>query len=173
MLTTTAYIRNDENQFILVKDLHGHYKNKYDLPSGRVLKNEQILDSIKRIVNEKTGLVFVPTSIISIENLSGTEKCWFGFLFIGTHTGTLNKNMKDYSAGFESDYTNLSLSSKDSIGLIEIAKKYYTSQGMWHKEVLPNEIYHEKLIIRIIFVTQSEEKQVSKQFIDILNMSFF
>ena len=49
-------IRNQNKEVLLGKRLNAPAKNKWFVPGGRILKNEQIFDTIQRIIDTETGL---------------------------------------------------------------------------------------------------------------------
>ncbi len=57
-----AFIKNSDNKYLFLKRVHpyhGDTESKWDIPGGRIVAGEALLDALKREVKEETSMVIV------------------------------------------------------------------------------------------------------------------
>lgn len=77
-------IVEDKNKILLVRDAGGHFPG-YDIPGGKVLWGEQIIDCAHREVLEETGYKIKLTGLLGLYQRIVTEDAddYLRFVFIG------------------------------------------------------------------------------------------
>lgn len=62
-------IIEQEGKILLIRELEGHDKGKWNQPAGWVDPGEDLLAAVKREIKEETGLEFEPTAIVGIYSI--------------------------------------------------------------------------------------------------------
>ena len=167
-----AVLFNEKNEVLMMQEAKSRYAGQWYLPAGRVDPNEQIVDAVKREVEEETGLLFEPTTLLMVESSQGS---WFRFTFTGRIVGGKLKTVamadsESLQACWVSDINQLSLRANDCIRLIEFVKQYMEMRSDWHRPQFPAIKSHKKMLQRIVCAIRRKDKSVSNSFpIEILN----
>ncbi|MCM3707273.1 MULTISPECIES: NUDIX hydrolase [Cytobacillus] len=105
LVASTSIIQ--EGKVLMIKENKATVKNKWNFPSGRVEKGEDILEAACREVKEETGLVVLLTHTTGIYNfISSTDHQVILFHFIGQITGGFLSLQEEEIA--DSKWVNLS-----------------------------------------------------------------
>lgn len=79
-------VRNDENKVLLIK----HLKRGWEIPQGRVEEGENLLDALKREVQEEAGVEIEPGPLAAVWSMLSPPAAVI-FTFLGRYTsGELN-----------------------------------------------------------------------------------
>lgn len=152
-----AVIINDQNEVLMMQEAKASCSGKWYLPAGRVERNENLLDAVKREVLEETGLIMEPKTLILIECASAS---WFRFVFIGNICGGNIKtsdqaNEESLQARWVHNVEDLPLRSNDIIPLIERAKNYIKNKsGSQHPYLMPLSRSFSKLLLQLIVIAK-------------------
>ncbi|MCL4140719.1 UNVERIFIED_CONTAM: hypothetical protein GTU68_006016, partial [Idotea baltica] len=121
---------------------------------------ETIVEAAKREVLEETGLEIEVTTLLMVESASGS---WFRFVVTGNVLGGELKtparaDSESLQAKWVQDMNELSLRGVDIFPLIQRAKQYAarTSDEPWHPHLLPVNLSHSKLLLRLIIVVRKK-----------------
>lgn len=164
---TVAYIAaavlfNEDNEVLMMQEAKSRYAGQWYLPAGRVDPNEQIVDAVKREVQEETGLLFEPTTLVLVESSQGT---WFRFTFTGHIVGGKLKTVsmadsESLQACWVSDINQLSLRGNDCVRLIDKVRQYVQLKNEWHKPQFPVIKAHKQMLLRIVCAIRRKDKSV-------------
>lgn len=152
-----AVVINDQNEILMMQEAKASCSGKWYLPAGRVERNENLVDAVKREVLEETGLIIEPKTLILVECASGS---WFRFVFIGDISGGNIKtseqaNEESLQARWVHNIEDLPLRSNDIIPLIERGKNYILNKsGSQHPHLMPLSKPLSKLLLQIIITAK-------------------
>jgi len=140
----------------MIQEAKASCLGKWYIPAGRVNKNEDLINAVKREVLEETGLVIEPTTLILIECANGT---WFRFVFTGDIVGgtlkTLDQaNEESLQACWIQNINELSLRASDMIYLVDRCKNYILNKAISEHPQLPVTKSHIKLLLRLIITSK-------------------
>ncbi|XP_064473053.1 8-oxo-dGDP phosphatase NUDT18-like isoform X2 [Ornithodoros turicata] len=151
---------NEKGEVLMMQEAKSSCAGTWYLPAGRMELGENILDAVKREVNEETGLDFEPTSLLMVESAQGQ---WYRFVFVGNILGGELKTVaradsESLQASWIDDISQLSLRCKDILPVIERARLYHQTQHSepWHPPTLPVIRPHEKLYLRIVTIIRKK-----------------
>ncbi|KAI1308693.1 8-oxo-dGDP phosphatase NUDT18 [Halotydeus destructor] len=154
-----AVIINEESEVLMMQEAKSDCAGTWYLPAGRVEPGEDLVSAVRREVQEETGLICEPTSLLMVENAGGS---WYRFVFTGTVTGGQLKTVsqadsESLQAKWFSDLNQLDLRSKDILPLVDKALSYWHERSSFHKPMLPALVAHPKLLLRLIVVIRKKE----------------
>lgn len=83
---TTAAIIEADGKFLIVEEIDPIKGRVYNQPAGHVEKHESILEAVVREVQEETGYIFQPESLIGIYHLHANDHdaTYLRFCFSGS-----------------------------------------------------------------------------------------
>nr|KAF7438721.1 hypothetical protein H0235_001112 [Vespula pensylvanica] len=169
-----AVVINDQNEILMMQEAKASCNGKWYLPAGRVERNENLLDAVKREVLEETGLIIEPKTLILVECASGS---WFRFVFIGDISGGNIKtsdqaNEESLQARWVHNIEDLPLRSNDIIPLIERGKNYILNKpDLQHPYLMPLSKPLSKLLLQIIIT--AKKRATNKLHVVILDTELF
>ncbi|XP_015793335.1 8-oxo-dGDP phosphatase NUDT18 [Tetranychus urticae] len=154
----TAVIFNEKDELLMMQEAKSECAGTWYLPAGRVEPGENLVDAVRREVNEETGLKFEPSTLILVENAKGN---WYRFVFTGTIVGGLLKTVsladsESLQASWISDINQLSLRCRDILPIIDRARTYWREKHFWHRSILPVIQSHDKILLRLIMVIKKK-----------------
>ncbi|CAN8018508.1 unnamed protein product [Ixodes persulcatus] len=155
-----AVVVNERGDVLMMQEAKSSCAGTWYLPAGRMEPGEDIVDAVKREVNEETGLDFEPSTLLMVETAQGQ---WYRFVFVGTIVGGELKTVakadsESLQASWVEDVQELSLRCKDILPVIERARLYHSTAGSqpWHPAVLPALQAHQKLHLRIVTIIRKK-----------------
>ncbi|CAD5115855.1 DgyrCDS4795 [Dimorphilus gyrociliatus] len=86
-----AVIFNEEGEVLLIQEAKKSCYGKWYLPAGRVEKNENLEEAIRRECKEEAGIDFQPTAIVRVDS----DGSWFRFTFVGEIIGGQLKSLEE------------------------------------------------------------------------------
>ncbi|XP_015175507.1 PREDICTED: 8-oxo-dGDP phosphatase NUDT18 isoform X2 [Polistes dominula] len=152
-----AVVVNDKNEVLMMQEAKASCSGKWYLPAGRVERNENLIDAVKREVLEETGLIIEPKTLILVECASGS---WFRFVFTGDISGGNIKtsdeaNEESLQARWVHNVEDLPLRSNDIIPLIERGRNYIQNKtGLQHPYIMPLSKPLSKLLLQLIITAK-------------------
>lgn len=60
----------EDNKILLIKKVKGPYKGKLDLPGGTPLFNERPVETLKREIEEETGLIIIKEELFDLDSVT-------------------------------------------------------------------------------------------------------
>lgn len=149
---------NDEDQVLMIQEAKSSCSGEWYLPAGRVEKNENLIEAVKREVSEETGLILEPSTLIMVESASSS---WFRFVFTGEIIGGQLKtpdqaDNESLQAMWIHNIQDLQLRSNDILPLIERARNYRSNVTIQHPMLLPVVKPFNKLFLRLMITAKKK-----------------
>ncbi|CAD5116303.1 DgyrCDS5209 [Dimorphilus gyrociliatus] len=162
MYTVAAFISDHENRILMTMD--EERQETWTIPEDKVEDRETLVQAIKRIVLELTGLKFEPETLISVEN---KKRLSLKFIFAGKIIGgEIKTKIKDKRViecskffDFKEIHMSVKLKSLDILPIMEIGYKY-TVSDMIPRNSLPVLNGYARIYIRAIFIRDDPELKV-------------
>ena len=96
---SAAILKDHKILLIRRKPDKKYFPNYWTCPGGKVEGSESLAETVKREVEEETGLQFQPTKPFQFYDLFHDDIHSVGHAFLGTYSGTI-KTESDESVGF-------------------------------------------------------------------------
>ena len=77
MIIVGGVIKNNDNKYLIIREKKKEYYGKYNIPAGKLLENELLIDGAKREIKEETGYDVNIKGIVQI----GNSKLFTSFIF--------------------------------------------------------------------------------------------
>lgn len=158
-----AVVINDQGEILMMQEAKASCSGKWYLPAGRVCKNENLIDAVKREVLEETGLIIEPKTLILVECANGT---WFRFVFTGDIVGGMLKtpdqaNEESLQACWVRNINDLPLRANDIIYLLDRGRAYVSNETTpQHPHLMPTDRSHAKLLLRVAVTSKKRATYV-------------
>lgn len=162
---------NDKGEILMMQEAKKDCYQTWYLPAGRMEPNETIEEGVIREVHEETGLLCQPTTLLSVQVNQGN---WYRFTMTGIITGgklktTDQRDEESLQAGWfpvdEIKNKRIPIRANDIFKLIDIAVAY-RSAAVKHADLRPAIKPHTKLLLRIVLVHCTSERNEVKLLTD-------
>lgn len=81
IVTVDGVIENNKNEVLLIKN---RYKNIYTVPGGQVENGENLIEALKREIQEETGALVEVNQLVCISSNTGSHQGYNGYDLVPT-----------------------------------------------------------------------------------------
>ncbi|ESO93283.1 hypothetical protein LOTGIDRAFT_232724 [Lottia gigantea] len=152
---------NEKNEILMTQESKRSCYEKWYLPMGRMEPGETLQEGAIREVEEETGIISEPVTLLVIE--SGGS-CWFRFLFIMKQTGGALKTKEDKESikaeWFPPDKIlnkQVAIRSTDIFPVIKRGVDFMKDEVINQPNILPVIVPHIQMIYRFLLISKTQD----------------
>ncbi|XP_063787887.1 8-oxo-dGDP phosphatase NUDT18 isoform X2 [Pseudophryne corroboree] len=151
---------NEQGEVLMMQEAKPECWGSWYLPAGRLERGETLVEGLCREVQEETGLLCQPLTLLVVEERGAS---WVRFVFLALQTGgtlksTASADKESLQASWWDTVSSLPLRSRDILPLIKLALEYHRLPS--HPSILPQLCPSPFLVLRLILICLSPQGEV-------------